>query len=99
MINRPRYLEALEPALGDNPVTAPLGPRQCGKTTLAQFLSRQTAARYFGLEDPRDLARLESSMLALERLDALVIIDEVQRKPELFEILRVLVDRCVSVWC
>ena len=38
-------------------------------------------------------------MLALERLDALVIIDEVQRKPELFEILRVLVDRCVSVWC
>ena len=70
-------------------ITALLGPRQSGKTTLArQFL----ADEYFDLENPRDLARLEHPQLTLERLSGLIVIDEIQRKPELFPLLRYLVD-------
>jgi predicted AAA+ superfamily ATPase len=71
------------------PVTAILGPRQCGKTTLAQTLS---ADHYFDLENPRDAARLEQPQLALEDLKGLIAIDEIQRIPELFTLLRYLVD-------
>ncbi len=72
-----------------------LGARQVGKTTLArQFLAqRELQATVFDLEDPTDLAQLADPKLALERLEGLVVIDEVQRIPELFPILRVLVDR------
>lgn len=71
------------------PVTALLGPRQCGKTTLARGLS---ANHVFDLENPRDLASLAQPQLALEPLSGLVVIDEIQRQPELFPLLRYLVD-------
>ncbi|MDX2249806.1 MAG: ATP-binding protein [Bacteroidia bacterium] len=72
------------------PVTAILGPRQTGKTTLA----RKFQADYvFDLENPRDLAALDQPQLALESLEGLIMIDEVQRKPELFPLIRYLVDR------
>ena len=72
------------------PVTAILGPRQCGKTTLARTLS---ADSYFDLENPQDLARLEQPQLALEDLTGLIVIDEIQRSPDLFPLLRYLVDQ------
>ncbi len=93
MIDRPHYISRIETALRHNPVVAMLGPRQCGKTTLSRVISRQRKCEYFDLEDPVDLSRLSSPLLALGDLSGLIIIDEVQRKPDLFEILRVLVDR------
>ncbi len=71
------------------PVTAILGPRQCGKTTLAQTFN---AEHYFDLENPRDEARLDQPQLALEDLEGLIVIDEIQRKPDLFSLMRYLVD-------
>jgi predicted AAA+ superfamily ATPase len=70
-----------------------LGPRQCGKTTLANHIIGSGQAQYFDLENPADEARLAQPMTALERLEGLVIIDEVQRAPALFPVLRVLADR------
>ena len=87
---RPRDLEAVRAGLRRAPVTALLGPRQCGKTTLARELG---AEHYFDLEDPRSLARLDEPQTALEGLAGTVVIDEVQRKPDLFPLLRVLADR------
>ncbi|RJP95547.1 MAG: ATP-binding protein [Desulfobacteraceae bacterium] len=75
------------------PVTAMLGPRQCGKTTLARAMQ---ADHYFDLENPRDAARMEQPQLALEDLKGLVSIDEIQRMPELFPLLRYLVDQDVD---
>ena len=72
------------------PVTAILGPRQCGKTTLARTLA---ADYYFDLENPQDLARLEQPQLALEDLMGVIVIDEIQRLPDLFPLLRYLVDQ------
>lgn len=83
-------------ALGRASVVALLGPRQCGKTTLArQFLSPDHP-NYFDLEDPRSVARLSEPMTALESLEGLVVLDEIQHQPELFRILRVFVDRIES---
>ncbi len=93
MIKRNRYLDRISDSLIHNPAVALLGPRQCGKTTLAKELAKGRPSEYFDLENPVDLSRLSAPMLALENLGGLVIIDEIQRKPELFEILRVLVDR------
>ena len=87
---RPRELGAVRARLRRAPVTALLGPRQCGKTTLAQSLK---AEHFFDLEDPRSLARLDEPQTALEGLAGTVVIDEVQRKPNLFPLLRVLADR------
>ena len=87
---RPRELEAVRAKLRRAPITALLGPRQCGKTTLAQSLK---AEHFFDLEDPRSLARLDEPQTALEGLTGIVVIDEVQRKPDLFPLLRVLADR------
>jgi uncharacterized protein len=70
-----------------------LGPRQCGKTTLARSFVSTESPNYFDLEDPESLARLDQPKLALQDLQGLVVIDEVQRKPELFPLLRVLADR------
>ena len=94
LIPRPGRLAAVERKLKDNPVVALLGARQVGKTTLALELaaSRERVTR-FDLEDPRDLARLNEPMLALEPLRGLVVIDEIQTRPGLFPILRVLADR------
>lgn len=72
------------------PVTALLGPRQAGKTTLAKTFQPD---HYFDLENPRDLAMLQQPQLALENLEGLIMIDEIQRKPELFSLLRYLVDQ------
>jgi uncharacterized protein len=96
-MNRPTYLRQIKTQFQVHPVVAILGPRQCGKTTLArQFASALrpgAQVHLFDLEDPLHLARLESPRLALEELSGLVIIDEIQRRPDLFPVLRVLVDR------
>jgi hypothetical protein len=92
-VQRPRYLSAIKRGFQITPVVGLIGPRQVGKTTLArQYVSRGEVS-YFDLEDPADLARLDTPKLALERLRGLVVIDEVQRRPDLFPVLRVLVDR------
>ena len=73
-----------------------LGPRQCGKTTLARdYIATlpEQQVHYFDLEDPEHLSRLADPKLALEGLEGLIVIDEVQRSPELFPLLRVLIDR------
>jgi hypothetical protein len=84
---------SLQAALARAPVVALLGPRQCGKTTLARQLVPVASANYFDLEDPISLARLEEPLTGLAELRGTVVIDEVQRRPELFPILRVLADR------
>jgi uncharacterized protein len=93
MIPRPEPTLQIEASFRVHPVTALLGPRQCGKTTLARSIAEQEPSTIFDLENPVDVQRLSSPMQALKDLTGLVIIDEVQRKPELFELLRVLVDR------
>lgn len=99
MIPRVEKTAVLSRLLVTHPVVALLGPRQSGKTTLARaYLAAQgagTAAspNYFDLEDPEALGRLATPKLALEGLTGLVVIDEIQRAPELFPLLRVLVDR------
>jgi len=93
MIPRPEPIRQIETSFQIHHVTALLGPRQCGKTTLAQFIAEREPSTIFDLENPIDIQRLSAPMQALKDLSDLVIIDEVQRKPELFELLRVLVDR------
>ena len=94
IVPRPAHLALLKEKLEDSPVVALLGARQVGKTTLAKELAKSwRRVVRFDLEDPRELARLDEPMLALEPLRGLVIIDEIQRRPELFPVLRVLADR------
>jgi len=92
-MQRFQFVNSIKESLKVNPVVAMLGPRQCGKTTLARSLGDYPSPNYFDLEDPLDLARLSNPKLALESLSGLVVIDEIQRSPELFPVLRVLVDR------
>ena len=70
------------------------GPRQCGKTTLAREFLDANSANYFDLEDPASLARLDEPMTALGPLRGLVVIDEVQRRPDLFPVLVALATNC-----
>ena len=93
MIERSNTLEAIQRALKRAPVVVLVGPRQCGKTTLARVLLDPQSPNYFDLEDPVSLALLDEPMTALSALRGLVVIDEVQRRPDLFPILRVLADR------
>jgi len=93
VVKRPSYLQQISKALKRSPVTALLGPRQCGKTTLAREFGRDRDATYFDLESQPDVRRLENPQLMLGSLKGPVIIDEVQVLPHLFNILRVLVDR------
>jgi uncharacterized protein len=94
MIERERHLWRAEQLLAGNPVVAILGARQVGKTTLArQVAARREDTTWLDLEDPEDLALLEEPKLALQSATNLVVIDEVQRRPNLFPVLRVLVDR------
>ena len=93
MISRPEPIRQIETSFQIHPITALLGPRQCGKTTLGRLIAEQEPSTVFDLENPVDIQRLSAPMQALKDLSGLVIIDEVQRKPELFELLRVLVDR------
>src|SRR5271154_5696675 len=93
MIERKSDLELVRVALKRSRVAALLGPRQCGKTTLAREFVASDSLNYFDLEDPQSLARLSEPDTALRPLKRLVVIDEVQRRPDLFPLLRVLADR------
>jgi hypothetical protein len=93
MIDRKHLVRHVRSALRRSRVVALIGPRQCGKTTLAQQLLDADSPNYFDLEDPSSLPRLDEPMTALRDLKGLVVIDEVQRKPDLFTVLRVLADR------
>jgi predicted AAA+ superfamily ATPase len=93
MIDRSIDRRLISRALKRSRVVALLGPRQCGKTTLARDFVPVQSPNYFDLEDPAGLARLAEPDLALRRLRGLVVIDEIQRRPDLFPLLRVLADR------
>ena len=93
MIHRPHYLKRLANATRRAPITALLGPRQCGKTTLARLFAKELQATFFDLESYPDQRRLENPELVLGSLEGIVILDEIQIMPELFQVLRVLVDR------
>jgi uncharacterized protein len=93
MLHRPALEDALRTALGRSRAAVLAGPRQAGKTTLARSFLAPDSPRYFDLENPLDAARLAEPMATLGPLDGLVVIDEVQRRPELFPALRVLIDR------
>ena len=95
-MQRTKYLQEIELQLRVHPICALLSPRQVGKTTLAKMYVSQKKVEdvhFFDLENPLDLARLENPMFALSPLHELIVIDEIQRRPELFPILRVLVDQ------
>ena len=93
MIKRTKLIQKVQKAIRRNRVVVLLGPRQCGKTTLArEFLSAEEK-NYFDLEDTDDLTRLEDAKSELAGLRGLVVIDEIHRRPELFPLLRVLSDR------
>ncbi|MCH9633740.1 MAG: hypothetical protein S4CHLAM7_04730 [Chlamydiae bacterium] len=95
-MERQHFSGLIQRYLKSHPVVAILGPRQCGKTTLAREYCEKTASfpksNYFDLESPIDLERIQNPMLTLTKLSGLIVIDEVQRFPDLFTILRVLVD-------
>src|SRR5262245_622692 len=93
VIERPAIEANLRAALARSRAVALIGPRQIGKTTLARTLVPVASTHYFDLEDPRDVERLDQPMTALEPLRGLVVIDEIQRRPDLFPALRVLIDR------
>ena len=93
MISRQTILVQIRQALRRSRVVALLGPRQSGKTTLARLIVQAGSANYFDLEDPASLARLTEPVTALAALRGVVVIDEVQRRPDLFPVLRVLADR------
>ncbi len=93
MIDRPAYLNQLSRAIRRSPITALVGPRQCGKTTLARMFAKGRNAAFFDLESQLDLNRLQNPELVLDPLRGLVVIDEIQAMPALFRLLRVLADR------
>ncbi len=93
MIQRSQLRSAVLEGLHQRPVVALMGPRQCGKTTLAREIAKSEGATYFDLEDPTDQAKLSNPKLVLEPLRGLVILDEIQKNPKLTELLRVLADR------
>lgn len=93
MIERLLWLAAIRAALKRSRVVALVGPRQAGKTTLARQIVPADSPKYFDLEDPTSLARLSEPMTALAPLKGVVVIDEIQRRPDLFTVLRVLADR------
>ena len=93
MLQRTWLQNRVRSGLKSSPAVVLLGPRQCGKTTLARRLAGKSTSNYFDLENPVDLARLSEPMTALEPLRGLIVIDEVQRHPNLFPVLRVLLDR------
>ena len=90
MIERKKDLSQIKELIKDFSATAILGARQVGKTTIARQIG---ADYYFDLENPRDLAKFENPQLTLEKLTGLVTIDEIQRKPDLFPLLRFLIDQ------
>jgi predicted AAA+ superfamily ATPase len=93
MVARPARLAELRAALKRSRIVGLIGPRQSGKTTLARQIVPAGSANYFDLEDPVSLARLAEPITALASLRGTVVIDEIQRRPDLFPALRVLADR------
>jgi len=93
LIPRPALQQAIQNALRRSRIVLLIGPRQAGKTTLARQFLPPDSLNYFDLEDPVSLLRLEQPLTALQPLQGLVVIDEIQRKPDLFPLLRVLSDR------
>lgn len=97
MREREDYLTKIKRAFRTNPIVAILGPRQCGKTTLAKMFldhyQKNSPVTHFDLENPLHLAQLESPLLAMENLKGYIVIDEIQRRPDLFPVLRVLADQ------
>ncbi len=93
MLIRETLQTAVRAALRRSPSVALIGPRQVGKTTLARSLLAADSSNYFDLEDPQVEAQLTAPMTALSSLRGLVVIDEVQHSPDLFKVLRVLIDR------
>jgi len=93
MIDRKADVRLVQTALKRSRVVALLGPRQCGKTTLARQFVAAKSLNYFDLEDPLSLARLDQPDTVLRPLKGVVVIDEIQRRPDLFALLRVLADR------
>src|SRR5437879_2824876 len=93
VIDRKADTRLVRAALQRSRVVALLGPRQCGKTTLARQFVPADSLNYFDLEDPLSLARLSEPDLALRPLKGTVVIDEIQRRSDLFPLLRVLADR------
>lgn len=91
-VDRKHYRQQIQNSLAQFRLTALLGPRQCGKTTLARACAAAPQS-YFDLEDPVDSARLEAPRQTFGKLTGLVVIDEIQRQPDLFPLLRVLADR------
>ena len=94
-IQRMAYFQTIQQRLLENPIVSLVGPRQTGKSTLARRVAKASAqtVHFFDLESPSDLARLAQPELVLRPLQGLVILDEVQRRPDLFPLLRVLADR------
>ncbi len=97
LMERPQFLELIRRYFRNHSVVAIVGPRQCGKTTLARMYCKEqlgfTKENYFDLEKSQDIERLENPMLALKPLKQLIVIDEIQRTKDLFPIIRVLVDK------
>ncbi len=93
MIDRAKVKKHIHAALDRSRAVALLGPRQCGKTTLARELVDVESSNYFDLEDSAIVTALNDPKSALAPLKGLVVIDEVQRRPDIFPILRVLLDR------
>jgi len=93
MIKRKGYIEYLKKALGRSRAVALLGPRQSGKTTLAREFVANHSPNYFDLEDQGSVIALADPKSVLEPLRGVIVIDEVQERPELFPMLRVLLDR------
>ena len=92
-IDRPALIDSVRSALARSRAVALFGPRQSGKSTLAQSFLPRSSPRYFDLENPLHESRLTQPMDTLSKLQGLVVIDEVQRRPGLFPMLRVLIDR------
>lgn len=96
-VERPFYEKTILKGFRNHSTVALLGPRQCGKTTLAheygESMKNGIMVHYFDMEDPLDLAKMENPMLTLSELEGLIIIDEIQRRQDLFPVLRVLIDK------
>lgn len=86
------FLKKIEDAFRTHSIVAILGPRQCGKTTLSKQYVNGGSAHFFDLEDPADIEVLKNPKIALDAIDGLVVLDEIQRLPDIFPVLRVLVD-------
>jgi hypothetical protein len=93
MLERPRLQASIREGFRIVPIVTLLGPRQCGKSTIARLLFAVEGGSYFDLENPADAAALERPDLVLRDLRGLIVIDEIQRMSSLFPLLRVLADR------